>query len=149
MLEQHLCKILEHIIEIKSVFECLEAVHLDSREVKIFNKDDCQFGYRYSIFKGELKGQFIICSVNFRLNKTHKFNTSYGTVENELKAMKVKVNLKNISKAIIAIRQRKLPDPKDIGNCGSFFKNPTISNTQFEKLKAQFPKNSRLFYCAR
>ena len=126
--------------EIKSVFENLEAVHVDSREVKIFNKDDCQFGYRYSIFKAELKGQFVICRVNFRLNKIPKFNTSYGTVENELKTMKVKVNLKNISKAIIAIRQRKLPDPKDIGNCGSFFKNPTISNTQFEKLKAQFPQ---------
>ena len=126
--------------EIKSVFEHLEAVHIDSLEVRIFNKDDCQFGYRYSIFKGELKGQFVICSVNFRLNKIPKFNTSYGTVENELRAMKVKVNLENISKAIIANRQRKLPDPKDIGNCGSFFKNPTISNKQYEKLKAQFPQ---------
>ena len=110
--------------EIKSVFEELEAVHIDSREVKIFNNDDCQFGYRYSIFKGELKGQFVICSVNFRLNKTPQFNTSYGAIEDELKAMGAKASLESISQAVIAIRQRKLPNPKDIGNSGSFFQKP-------------------------
>ena len=125
--------------EIKSVFEELEAVHIDSREVKIFNNDDCQFGYRYSIFKGELKGQFVICSVNFRLSKIPQFNTSYGDIEDELKAMGATASLESVSQAVIAIRQRKLPNPKDIGNSGSFFKNPTISNAQFESLKSEFP----------
>ena len=125
--------------EIKSVFEELEAVQIDSREVKIFNNDDCQFGYRYSIFKGELKGQFVICSVSFRLSKIPQFNTSYGAIEDELKAMGATASLESISQAVIAIRQRKLPNPKDIGNSGSFFKNPTISNAQFESLKSQFP----------
>ena len=125
--------------ELKSVFEELEAVHIDSREVKIFNNDDCQFGYRYSIFKGELKGQFVICSVNFRLRKIPQFNTSYGAIEDELKAMGATASLASISQAVIAIRQRKLPNPKEIGNSGSFFKNPTVSNTLFETLKSQFP----------
>ena len=125
--------------EIKSVFEELEAVHIDSREVKIFNNDDCQFGYRYSIFKGELKGQFVICNVSFRLSKIPEFNYSYDAIKDELKAMKATASLKSISQAVIAIRQRKLPNPKDIGNSGSFFKNPTISNEHFQQLKSQFP----------
>ena len=125
--------------EIKSVFEELEAVNIYSREVKIFNNVDCQFGYRHSIFKGELKGQFVICSVSFKLTKIHQFNTSYGAIEDELKAMGVAASLESISQAVVAIRQRKLPNPKDIGNSGSFFKNPTVSNTQFETLKSQFP----------
>lgn len=124
--------------EIKSVFTELEAVNIKTKETHKFSNDDCQFGYRHSIFKGQLKGQYIICNVTFHLSKAHQFNTSYGAIENELNDMGVETNLKNISQAVINIRQRKLPNPKEIGNSGSFFKNPTISNSQFETLKQEF-----------
>jgi UDP-N-acetylmuramate dehydrogenase len=112
---------------------------MDDKTVKTFNNKDCQFAYRYSIFKGELKGQYIICKVSFKLSKHPQFNTSYGAIEDELKAMGANKSLRSISQAVINIRQRKLPNPKDIGNSGSFFKNPTIPKSQFEQLKAQFP----------
>jgi len=124
--------------EIKSVFTELEAVNIKTKVTHKFSNNDCQFGYRHSIFKGQLKGQYIICNVTFRLSKAHQFNTSYGAIENELNDMGVETNLQNISQAVINIRQRKLPNPKEIGNSGSFFKNPTISNSQFETLKQEF-----------
>ncbi len=126
-------------VEIKSVFEELEAVHIDNKTEKIFNNADCHFAYRYSIFKGELKGQYIICHVTFKLSKKPQFNTSYGALEEELKAMEASKSLQSVSQAVINIRQRKLPNPKDIGNSGSFFKNPIIPKAKFEQLKAQFP----------
>jgi UDP-N-acetylmuramate dehydrogenase len=126
-------------VEIKSVFEKLEAVHIDNKTVKSFSNADCQFAYRYSIFKGELKGQYIICHVTFKLSKHPQFNTSYGAIEEELKAMGASKSLESVSQAVINIRQRKLPNPKDIGNSGSFFKNPTIPKAKFEQLKTQFP----------
>lgn len=126
-------------VEIKSVFEKLEAVHIDNKTVKSFSNADCQFAYRYSIFKGELKGQYIICHVTFKLSKQPQFNTSYGAIEEELKAMGASKSLESVSQAVINIRQRKLPNPKDIGNSGSFFKNPTIPKAKFEQLKTQFP----------
>lgn len=126
-------------VELKSVFKALHALHIESKTLKIFNKEDCQFGYRHSIFKSTLKGQYIICDVTFELNKIHKFNTSYGAVEQELATMGEDVSLQSISQAIINIRQRKLPDPDKIGNSGSFFKNPTVPNSQFEILKRNYP----------
>jgi UDP-N-acetylmuramate dehydrogenase len=126
-------------VEIKSVFQELEAVHIDNKTVKTFSNADCQFAYRYSIFKGELKGQYIICHVTFKLSKHPQFNTSYGAIEEELKAMGASKSLESVSQAVINIRQRKLPNPKDIGNSGSFFKNPTIPKAKFEQLKTQFP----------
>lgn len=126
-------------VELKSVFKTLHALHIESKTLKIFNKEDCQFGYRHSIFKSTLKGQYIICDVTFELNKIHKFNTSYGAVEQELANMGEDVSLQSISQAIINIRQRKLPDPDKIGNSGSFFKNPTVPNSQFEILKRNYP----------
>lgn len=126
-------------VEIKSVFEELEAVHINNKTVKTFSNADCQFAYRYSIFKGELKGQYIICHVTFKLSKHPQFNTSYGAIEEELKAMGASKSLESVSQAVINIRQRKLPNPKDIGNSGSFFKNPTIPKAKFEQLKTQFP----------
>ncbi len=126
-------------VEIKSVFEELEAVHINNKTVKTFSNADCQFAYRYSIFKGELKGQYIICHVTFKLSKHPQFNTSYGAIEEELKAMGASKSLESVSQSVINIRQRKLPNPKDIGNSGSFFKNPTIPKAKFEQLKTQFP----------
>ncbi len=127
-------------VEIKDVFYELEAYNIDDKKLVSFSKNDCAFGYRESIFKNKYKGQFVITSVTFRLNKIPVYNTSYGAIEMELEKMGVhSLSIKAISDAVINIRQSKLPDPKQIGNAGSFFKNPTIQNTQFEKLKNDFP----------
>lgn len=127
-------------VEIKSVFEQLEAIEIDSLVSKKFNKEACQFGYRYSIFKGELKGKYIITQVYFKLQKKHKFNTSYGAIEKELNNMNVTtLSLKAISQAVINIRESKLPNPQEIGNSGSFFKNPVITTKHFKKLQKEFP----------
>jgi UDP-N-acetylmuramate dehydrogenase len=97
------------------------------------------FGYRESIFKRKYKGQFIITSVTYKLNKQPNFNTSYGAIEQELEKMGVReLSIRSISNAVINIRSSKLPDPAEIGNAGSFFKNPEISATQFDKLKTEF-----------
>ena len=112
-------------VEIKSVFEQLEAIEIDTLASKTFNNEACQFGYRYSIFKGELKGKYIITQVYFKLQKKHSFNTSYGAIEEELKNMgATTLSLKAVSQAIINIRESKLPNPQEIGNSGSFLKKP-------------------------
>ncbi len=127
-------------VEIKDIFYKLEAYNIEEKKLVSFSKNDCAFGYRESIFKNKYKGQFVITSVTFQLNKVPQYNTSYGAIETELEKMGVQsLSIKAISDAVINIRQSKLPDPKQIGNAGSFFKNPTIPNTQFEKLKTEFP----------
>ena len=128
-------------VEIKDVFEYLDAVHIKSGEVKRFHKSDCAFGYRESVFKRKLKGEYIICRVAYRLSKNkHKLNTSYGALENELQIMQItNPTIRDVSNAVIAIRQSKLPDPKEIGNAGSFFKNPVVSQKKLEKLLDKYP----------
>lgn len=127
-------------VELKDVFQELEAVHISTGEVKRFDSEACQFGYRESVFKNELKGQYIVTHVTFKLHKKHHFNTSYGAIKATLEDMQVKEpSIQAISKAVCHIRQSKLPDPKQIGNAGSFFKNPEIPVTQFESLQAQYP----------
>jgi len=126
-------------VELKDVFESLEAVEIATGKCQTFTSSDCKFGYRNSIFKQELKGKFIITSVVLRLSKNPKFTISYGAIQSKLESYDQDISLKTISNAIIEIRQNKLPDPAKIGNSGSFFKNPTIPNTQFESLKNQFP----------
>ncbi len=127
-------------VELKDIFYQLEAYNIQERKVVVFSKADCEFGYRESVFKNNLKDKFIITSVTFKLNKTPVFNTTYGAIEAELEKMKVQsLSIKAISDAVIRIRQSKLPDPKIIGNAGSFFKNPTIKNEQFYNLKKEFP----------
>ncbi len=126
-------------VEIKDVFYSLEAYHIKDRKLINFTLNDCEFGYRESVFKRKLKGQFVITSVTYRLNKIPKFNTSYGAIEQELEKMGVKeLSIKAISDAVINIRKSKLPDPAVIGNAGSFFKNPEISSSQFAMLNSQF-----------
>ncbi len=126
-------------VEIKHVFESLEAVEITSGEVHSFDNETCEFGYRESIFKKEAKGKYVIASVSFRLNKVPVFNTSYGAIQDTLKDMGVEeLTLKAVSDAVISIRQSKLPDPIEIGNAGSFFKNPTIDKFDYEGLKAEF-----------
>ena len=127
-------------VEIKSVFEKLEAIEIDTLTSKTFNNEGCQFGYRHSIFKAELKDKYIITQVYFKLQKKHKFNTSYGAIEEELKNIGAPtLSLKAISQAVTNIRESKLPNPKEIGNCGSFFKNPVINTKRFEELQNEFP----------
>ena len=127
-------------VEVKDVFYELEAYDIKEKKSVTFSKTDCEFGYRESIFKNKYKGKFIITSVSFKLNKIPVFNTSYGAIENELEKMGAQsLSIKAISDAVIRIRQSKLPDPKIIGNAGSFFKNPTIKNKQFNNLKNKFP----------
>jgi UDP-N-acetylmuramate dehydrogenase len=128
--------------EIKDTFVSCEAINIQTQETKIFTKEECKFGYRESIFKQEVKDQFIITSVIFKLTKhNHKINTGYGDIQTELaKRNIVDPSIKDVSNAIIAIRQSKLPDPKEIGNSGSFFKNPIISRDLFNKAKAEHPE---------
>lgn len=127
--------------EIKDVFHSLEAYHIESGEIHIFSNEDCQFGYRESVFKRGLKNQYVILNVTYRLTKKHEINTSYGAIETELKNMGiVSPTIKDVSNAVIAIRSSKLPNPKEIGNAGSFFKNPVIEKTQLDKLKSEYPE---------
>lgn len=128
--------------EIKDTFVSCVAIKIDDQTMRTFSKEDCRFGYRESIFKQEAKDQYIITTVVFKLTKrNHNINTSYGDITKELALQNVTVpTLKDVSNAVIAIRQSKLPDPKVLGNSGSFFKNPVISRSHFEKVQAQFPE---------
>ena len=127
-------------VEVKDVFHALEAVEIATQELRTFNAEECAFGYRESVFKRALKGKFIITSVSFNLTLRHTFNTSYGAIEQELNAQRItNLTIGAISKAVMQIRRSKLPDPKQIGNAGSFFKNPVIPTAQFDELKTKFP----------
>jgi len=122
-------------VEIKDVFFSLEAYHVLENRIITFTLNDCEFGYRESVFKKKYKDQFVILNVTFRLNKIPHYKISYGAIEDELKKMQVeKLSIKAISDAVINIRTSKLPDPKIIGNAGSFFKNPEINSQRLEHL---------------
>lgn len=127
--------------EIKDTFVSCEAIEINNQQLKTFTKDECNFGYRESIFKNEAKDKYVITSVVFKLTKrNHKMNTSYGDIAKELESSHVETpTLKDISNAVIAIRKSKLPDPKELGNSGSFFKNPVITRVHFLKVQEQFP----------
>ena len=126
-------------VEIKDVFEYLDAYHIKDRKMQRFNAQECKFGYRESVFKNELKGQYIICKVAFRLTKMHDLKTSYGAIENELRSMnKINPSIRDVSDAVINIRQSKLPDPKQIGNAGSFFKNPIVSTELLNEIQSKY-----------
>jgi len=128
-------------VEQNSCFRSLTAFDVETGRWQIFDNDDCQFGYRESVFKNELKNKYIIFDVTYRLSKkSHKINKSYGAIIDQLNKNEVgEANIQDISKAVIEIRQSKLPDPKVIGNSGSFFKNPIISKREFETLVTQYP----------
>lgn len=126
--------------EIKDVFESCKVLNLETLEIEVFNLEKCRFGYRDSIFKQEGKGKYVILEVTFRLTRTdHKIDVEYGAIKSELENLGItNPTIKDVSKAVISIRQSKLPDPKVIGNAGSFFKNPTIPISQFKALKQKF-----------
>lgn len=128
-------------VEVKSVIESVEAVHVGDGTVKQFSNTECQFGYRTSAFKTTEKGRYFMTSVTFRLSKPpHEIHVEYGAIQSELEAMHiVQPTIRDIADAVIAIRSSKLPQPSELGNAGSFFKNPEISPDQFAKLQARFP----------
>ncbi|WP_299011471.1 UDP-N-acetylmuramate dehydrogenase [uncultured Tenacibaculum sp.] len=128
-------------VEVKDTITKVEAIEIQTGKLVSFSAEECQFGYRNSIFKNEAKGKYILTSVSFKLTKNnHKLNTSYGAIESELSSKDItNPTIKDVSDAVIAIRQSKLPDPKKIGNSGSFFKNPVISKEHFETLQKKHP----------
>jgi UDP-N-acetylmuramate dehydrogenase len=127
-------------VEVKDVIEEVECWHWEEKRRMVMRNEECRFGYRDSIFKHELKGKVLITSVVFRLDKQHKIQTSYGAIQQQLQRMGVsEPSIKSVANAVIAIRQSKLPDPAKIGNAGSFFKNPTISQKQFENIRVHHP----------
>lgn len=127
-------------VEVKDVVETVTAWHWEEKKYITLSNRLCRFGYRDSIFKHELKGKVFITNVIFRLNKQPKFNTSYGAISQQLNEMGVQeLSTKAIADAVIAIRSSKLPDPKVIGNAGSFFKNPSVSKMKFDELQHKFP----------
>ncbi|MFP8893368.1 UDP-N-acetylmuramate dehydrogenase [Chryseobacterium cucumeris] len=126
--------------EIKDIFVSCDVLDLENLELRTFNLEQCRFGYRDSIFKQEGKGRYVILEVTFKLTqKDHHIKTEYGAIQSELENLGIEnPTIQDVSKAVINIRQSKLPDPKEIGNAGSFFKNPTIPLAQFEALKQKF-----------
>ncbi|MDO7171854.1 UDP-N-acetylmuramate dehydrogenase [Mariniflexile sp. AS56] len=127
-------------VEIKDTFESCNAISLENIHIETFKKEDCQFDYRNSIFKNEAKGKYIVTSVTFKLTKqNHQLHINYGTIASQLEAMKITApSIQDISKAVIAIRESKLPNPKVIGNSGSFFKNPVVPKTLYTNLLQNF-----------
>lgn len=129
-------------VELKDTFVSCRAMNIQTLEEREFDLKDCDFAYRNSVFKNELKGQYIITSVKFRLTKKdHQLHTGYGAIRSELEKKGItSPSIQEISNAVVEIRQSKLPDPKEIGNSGSFFKNPIIAVEHFEKLKKSYPE---------
>ena len=126
-------------MEVKDVIESVDYVEINSGNKKTMENSACNFGYRDSIFKHELKGEVVLTKVIFKLSKTPLNKTTYGAIADELKNLKKEASPKNIAEAVINIRSRKLPNPAELGNSGSFFKNPIIKTSMFEELKKEFP----------
>ena len=127
-------------VEIKETFVELEALEISSGKIVKFNNSDCEFGYRESVFKNKMKNQYIILNITLELNKNPVLNINYGDVKAILENQNINSpSIKEVSNAIISIRQSKLPDPKKIGNSGSFFKNPIVSLNQLELIKKKYP----------
>jgi UDP-N-acetylmuramate dehydrogenase len=128
-------------VEIREVIHNVEAIEMKTGTIRVFDRDECAFGYRESIFKQELKGQYFISSITLSLTKkNHRYNVSYGAIKDVLREKNVQeLSIRAISDAVIAIRSSKLPDPAIIGNAGSFFKNPSVTPNFFESLKKNYP----------
>lgn len=127
-------------VEIKEVLHSLEAYEIKSGNTLTFFNEDCHFSYRHSIFKSQLKSQYIITRVFFTLSRKPTFNVSFASIKHMLEKMKVsELTVKAVSQAVVNVRQSKIPDPLDVGNAGSFFKNPIIEKLHFEAIEAQFP----------
>lgn len=128
-------------VELKDIFEELEAIYLNTGQKKVFTKEMCKFDYRYSVFKGSAKGDFLITHVVLRLTKhNHQLNTSYGSIQRDLEQKGIlQPTIKDISHVVCDIRRSKLPDPQKIGNAGSFFKNPVVDYALFKTIQQEYP----------
>ncbi len=128
-------------VELKDVFVSCEAISVVAGELRSFSLEDCKFAYRDSIFKTRLKGEYIITSVNLRLTKTdHRLNISYGAISDVLEEKGIsQPDIRDVSEAVIQIRQSKLPDPEKLGNSGSFFKNPVLTSEEFQAFRKNHP----------
>lgn len=128
-------------VELKDVFDSCRAFEIATGSLKTFTKADCHFGYRESVFKTTLHGQYVIVSVKFHLSMVPDINLKYGAIEQELvKRQVVSPTIKEVSQVVSHIRVSKLPDPSTIGNAGSFFKNPVIAAEEFYPIKAKYPE---------
>ena len=127
-------------VEVKDVVESVDFIEIDSWDKKTIENSACNFGYRDSILKHELKGKVVITKVVLKLSRTPLNKTTYGAIDVELKNLNLEASPKNIAQAVINIRNSKLPDPKVLGNSGSFFKNPVIETKKFEELRKEFPE---------
>lgn len=128
-------------VEIKEVFHQLEALSMETGKKEIFSKEACEFGYRESVFKHKYKNRYIITAVNFILKKNPEINTTYGAISDELRNMQVQhPGIRDVSNAVMNIRRSKLPDPKETGNAGSFFKNPEVTADVYQQIKQRFPQ---------
>lgn len=126
-------------VELREVFTELEATHINDGHIRTFSNAECAFGYRESVFKRDLKGEYIITSVTLRLSKRPRLNISYGAIPQELERMGVtEPGIADVSRAVIRIRKSKLPDPALLGNAGSFFKNPVVSEETAETIRREF-----------
>jgi UDP-N-acetylmuramate dehydrogenase len=127
-------------VELKEVMASLTAIELATGEERTFSNADCDFGYRNSVFKKELKDKYIITTVTLKLANNPQLNTSYGAINSLLKEKGIEEpTVRDVSKAVIEIRRSKLPDPAELGNAGSFFKNPVVDKIDYEGLKLTFP----------
>ncbi len=129
-------------VELKDTFVSCDAIDLQTLESISFSAEECEFGYRNSIFKNKVKGKYIITGVTFKLKKkNHVIQTNYGAIDESLRCSGISdPTIQDVSKAVIKIRQQKLPDPRVLGNSGSFFKNPVITKTELELLKLDYPE---------
>ncbi|GAB3634779.1 UDP-N-acetylmuramate dehydrogenase [Hymenobacter arcticus] len=130
--------------ELQDTFERLEALEISTGELRVFGKEACGFGYRESVFKGALKNQFVVTSVVLRLHRAaaaRPTNSSYGAIRETLAELGIEdePTPRHVSEAVVHIRRSKLPDPAEIGNAGSFFKNPEVSQARFDDLKRRYP----------
>ena len=126
-------------VEAKDIIQTVHAVRISDSSERIFSNEECRYSYRNSIFKGELKGQYIVTHVTFRLRKSPVFHLSYGNISSELEKRNLPPSLANIRDIIIEVRRSKLPEPEELGNAGSFFMNPMVSMQKFKQLESEFP----------
>lgn len=128
-------------VELEEVFQWLEAANIETGEVRRFDKEDCQFDYRDSVFKNELKGEFIVTEVTLKLSKKPEINTTYGAIQTELQNRGItNPTIHDVSDIVIDIRNSKLPNPKSLGNAGSFFKNPIVAEKLYYRIKEDYPE---------
>lgn len=126
-------------VELESVFHSLEGYFIYNAEMEIFTKEECNFGYRNSIFKNDLKNKIVITRINLILKKNPDVNLSYSSLKDAIADQKEKITIKDVREKVIEIRRSKLPEPDELSNAGSFFKNPEINGKQLKTLLKKYP----------